>query len=130
MDYIVSRLYRKNQYKINQFYIQIVQNWSEKIYWLFYINWHFQSFNQLFWSFNWLFWSFNQKEIKKDQFLSEIIWIYIEISIVDMILSLELESDQNWWSNSDDLKSELSTIWFVGPNRMSLVQRLLRCFLV
>ena len=47
--------------------------------------------------------------------------IYIEIAIVDMILSLEFESDQNRQSNLDGLKSESSTIRFVGPNHMSFL---------
>ena len=46
--------------------------------------------------------------------------MYIEISIVDTISSLELESDRNRQSNLDGLKSESSAIKFVGPHPLSL----------
>ena len=56
----------------------------------------------------------DQIYIEKDRF-------YIEIKIVDWDLSLDFELDRNRQSKSAVLKSELSTIRFVRPNRISLV---------
>ena len=82
------------------------------------------NFNLLIDSFNLLidlYWSLNKQKIKNDQFNLKVDQIHIEIGIADTILSLESELDHNRRSKLEDLKSELLTIQFIGPNRMSLV---------
>ena len=44
----------------------------------------------------------------------------MNIAIDDTISSLDFESDQYRWSNSDGLESESSTIRFGNPNGLSL----------
>ena len=72
-----------------------------------------------FWSFNQYLAIFQSKKIDNNQLYSKIDWFYIKIEIVNTISSLESESDSNRWSNVDGLSSELSTIQFVGPHRLS-----------
>ena len=60
---------------------------------------------------------FNRKcneNVQKDQKLID----FNRISTLSSIL--KIESDRYWLLNLNDLESELSTIWFVGPNRLSL----------
>ena len=53
--------------------------------------------------------------------LIEIDQIQIKIEIVDSDSLLDFDSDGNRQSKSTGLKSKLSTIQFVSPNRISLV---------
>ena len=81
---------------------------------LFHINRPFWSFNRPFWSFNRPFRSLYWSLIEKDQF-------YMEIKIIDWILSLDFEWNRNRRSNSDFRFNSTTTIRLATPYRITLV---------